>query len=309
VSDKEIGLGSRLVEAREKAGLSQKDVATDLHLDLPLIQALESEAFDSLPEPTYVRGYIRSYARLLSLNPEELLELYDQLGHNEPEWEINEPAKHEVAQGRQFRHITLVVFLVIIGLLITWVLTEGNGHKDGQDQEDVVVVTESSEPAEMSPHAEVINDIEQPESVEPVADSEALDPETVAEEPAEIAEQIDEPVKEAEVEAVVVEERISVSDDESLGDFTLAGVVAEGQDRVRLSFSNDSWVEIVDSNGVQVLRGLFKKGSVREVVGSAPFSVFLGNTQGVTIQINNETFDPAPFTRRDSTSRFTLKAQ
>lgn len=308
MSDMEIGLGSRIVEAREKAGLSQQDVATDLHLDLHLIQSLESEAFDKLPEPTYVRGYIRSYARLLSLNPEELLEIYDQLGHNEPEWEINEPAKHEVAQGRQFRHVTLVVFLVIIGLLVTWVLTEGNGHKD-EDQEEVVAVTESTEPVQVSPHVEDINAIEQSEPVEPITGSEPVDSAPVAEGLAEIVEQIDEPVQEAEVEPSVVEERISVSDDESLGDFSLAGVVAEGQDRVRLTFSNDSWVEIVDSNGVQVLRGLFKKGTVRELVGSAPFSVFLGNTQGVAIQINNETFDPAPFTRRDSTSRFTLKAQ
>jgi len=308
VSDNEIGLGSRLVEAREKAGLSQKDIATDLHLDLPLIQALESEAFDDLPEPTYVRGYIRSYARLLSLDPEELLEIYGQLGPSEPEWEINEPAKHEVAQGRQFRHVTLVVFLVIIGLLITWVLTEGNGHKD-EVQEEVVAVTESAESDPMSPHSEVTNAIDQPESVEAAAVSEPVEPEPVVEEPVEIAEQFDEPVPESEVEPVIAEERMPVSDDESLGDFSLAGVVAEGQDRVRLTFSNDSWVEIVDSNGVQVLRGLFKKGTVRELVGSAPFSVFLGNTQGVAIQINNESFDPAPFTRRDSTSRFTLKAQ
>jgi cytoskeleton protein RodZ len=310
VSDSEVGLGSLLVESREQAGLSQDDVAKDLHLDLQVIKALESDAFDELPEPTYVRGYIRSYARLLSLTPEDLLAIYDQQDHNEPEWEINEPAKHEVAQGRQFRHITLVVALVIIGLLITWLLTEGNGHKDEVQKEDMVV-TSSAEPVEINPQSEITSPKEQPEPLAPLAVDEPVDTAPATEESVVVAEQADVAIEEPVTEQEPVEDALPVADDESqsLGDFSLAGVVAEGQDQVKLTFSNDSWVEIVDSNGVQVLRGLFKKGTVRELVGSAPFSVFLGNTQGVAIEINNQSFDPAPFTRRDSTSRFTLKAQ
>ncbi len=307
MSDSQVGLGARLVESREQAGLSQNDVAKALLLDLSVIKALESETFDELPEPTYVRGYIRSYARLLSLTPEDLLEIYDQQDHNEPEWEINEPARHEVAQGRQFRHVTLVVALVIFGLLVTWLLTEGNGHKDEAQEE--VLVASMEEPADTSPHSEISSSEEQSEPLVPLSDSESVDAAPVNEESVAVAEHSDVAIEEPVTEQELVEGALSVADDESLGDFSLAGVVAEGQDRVKLTFNNDSWVEIVDSNGVQVLRGLFKKGTVRELVGSAPFSVFLGNTQGVAIQINNQSFDPAPFTRRDSTSRFTLKAQ
>jgi cytoskeleton protein RodZ len=311
VSEKDLlGLGAQLNEARKATGRSEEDVARALLLDASVIHALETEDFDVLPEPTYVRGYIRSYARQVGLNPDELLELYAQLGHDEPEWEINEPARHEVAQGRKFRHITAIVFVVILGLLVTWLLTEGNGHKD-MDEESAAPVEEvqpaaSDEPGlpEEAAQPEPIDSTtlsEQSESDQIPVEEESLPPDELP-----VEEQVAEPEPEPEPEPVKAVSE--TTEDESLGNFSLAGVNAEGKDRISLTFTGDSWVEIVDANKVQVLRGLFKKGVARELVGSAPFSVFLGNTQGVEIKINGQPFDPAPYTRRDSTSRFTLKA-
>jgi len=311
VSDKDLlGLGARLSDARKAAGRSQEEMARALLLDVHLIRALEEEDFDALPEPTYVRGYIRSYARQLSLNPEELIELYAQLGHNEPEWEINEPARHEVAQGRKFRHITAIVFVVIIGLLVTWLLTEGNGHKELSEEtaapvaeEQPVASDEQNLPAE-EPQPGLA---EQPlEASQAESEQVPVEEEAQTQPQAELSGQ--EQQAESEPEPQPVTEVAVPAEDESLGNFSLAGVNAAGKDRISLTFTGDSWVEIVDANKVQVLRGLFKKGVARELVGSAPFSVFLGNTQGVEIKINGKPFDPSPYTRRDSTSRFTLKA-
>jgi len=305
VSENDIGLGTRLSEGRKAAGRSQEDIARDLLLDVHIIRALESEDFDALPEPTYVRGYIRSYARLLSLDPEELLEIYARLGHDEPEWEINEPARHEVAQGRKFRLVTAIVFVAIVGLLVTWLMTEGNGHKE--EAEDTVASHEAVVPEMPHVQAPLVEELEsEPVGAETVPQPE--DQEAVSEAGPEAPVQDEPPAQEPEGGPDSVNEVAGVAEDESLGNFSLAGVDAEGQDRIVLTFTADSWVEIVDANDVQVLRGLFKKGVVRELVGSAPFSVFLGNTQGVAIKINGESFDPSPYTRRDSTSRFTLKA-
>lgn len=306
MSDKDLlGLGARLSDARKAAGRSQEEIARHLILDVQIIRALEEEDFDALPEPTYVRGYIRSYARQVSLNPDELIELYAQLGHDEPEWEINEPARHEVAQGRKFRHITAIVFVAILGLLVTWLLTEGNGHKD-LDEETAAPVAEV-QPA-VTDEQNVPAEEPQPEPVESTVESESGNDQIPVEEEVQTPLPVEQAAQEQEAEPEPVKPGTETADDESLGNFSLAGVNAEGQDRVSLTFTADSWVEIVDANDVQVLRGLFKKGVVRELVGSAPFSVFLGNTRGVEIKINGQPFDPSPFTRRDSTSRFTLKA-
>ncbi|NNF97591.1 MAG: helix-turn-helix domain-containing protein, partial [Halobacteria archaeon] len=66
--------GQRLRQAREALNLSQRDVARQLHLNVNLIQALEDNNEDALPAQTYLVGYVRSYARLLNLPADEIIE-------------------------------------------------------------------------------------------------------------------------------------------------------------------------------------------------------------------------------------------
>lgn len=61
------GFGLRLREAREAAGLSQSEVATRLKMPVRVIQTLESDNWESLGAPVFVRGQLRSYARLLGV--------------------------------------------------------------------------------------------------------------------------------------------------------------------------------------------------------------------------------------------------
>src|SRR5258706_11626564 len=73
------GIGARLKAAREAQHLTEKDVAARLNLNSRFIYMMESETFEkNLPE-TFVRGYIRSYARLLNLNDNEITEAITQL--------------------------------------------------------------------------------------------------------------------------------------------------------------------------------------------------------------------------------------
>lgn len=65
--------GRMLVEARERLGLSIPDVARQLRLSTRQIEALEADDYASLPSKTFLRGFIRNYARLLQLDPEPLL--------------------------------------------------------------------------------------------------------------------------------------------------------------------------------------------------------------------------------------------
>ena len=65
-------LGKLLTKAREKLSPSQKDIAFRLNLKEEIISALDTNDFDKLPAPTYVRGYIRSYARTVNLNADSL---------------------------------------------------------------------------------------------------------------------------------------------------------------------------------------------------------------------------------------------
>ena len=68
------GAGHRLRIAREKAGLSVAEVAERLHMPLRVVHSLESDDWSCLGAPVFVRGQLRSYARLLGLVTEPVLQ-------------------------------------------------------------------------------------------------------------------------------------------------------------------------------------------------------------------------------------------
>lgn len=69
--------GDLLRAARELAGLTTMDIASDLHLDLRTVEALEASNFENLGAPVYARGYLSRYARLLGLSDAAVLQAYE----------------------------------------------------------------------------------------------------------------------------------------------------------------------------------------------------------------------------------------
>ncbi len=67
------GCGAFLRDAREKAGLSLQDVGNRLKMPLKVLQALEGEQWSQLGAPVFVRGQLRSYARLLKVDIDPFL--------------------------------------------------------------------------------------------------------------------------------------------------------------------------------------------------------------------------------------------
>ena len=80
-----LKIGELLVDARNRAALNQTDISEQINLPISIINALENDQFDKLPESPYVRGYLKSYARLVSVDPDEIVRNYNTLHHIEPE--------------------------------------------------------------------------------------------------------------------------------------------------------------------------------------------------------------------------------
>lgn len=70
------GIGARLRAARERRGLTLLQAAEKLHVDVRVLEALESEDFAALGAAVYVRGHLRRYAELTGESPQQLQELY-----------------------------------------------------------------------------------------------------------------------------------------------------------------------------------------------------------------------------------------
>ncbi len=73
-----LGIGERLIEAREERGLTLEDAERDTRISRRYLQALEDEAFDIIPAPVYARGFLRSYSQYLGLETARLLARFPQ---------------------------------------------------------------------------------------------------------------------------------------------------------------------------------------------------------------------------------------
>ena len=78
-SDSFEQIGSALEEARRAQGLKINDVSQHLRISVDYLSKLELGAFDELPAPAYVKGFLQSYARFVGLDPATLVLRYTAL--------------------------------------------------------------------------------------------------------------------------------------------------------------------------------------------------------------------------------------
>ena len=122
----ERGPGAHLRQAREAANISADKMAASLLLGPKTIEALEADSFDRLPAPTFVRGYLRSYARLLGLPAGPILEMYDRHGFQPPPLALGvaeTPQAH--TSDTVVRLVTYAVGAVLVLLVGLWWHSQG----------------------------------------------------------------------------------------------------------------------------------------------------------------------------------------
>ena len=90
-------LGLILKENRERNGHNIYEVAEALCLSPEIVTALEEEDYNALPEPPYIRGYLRSYAKFAEIDSEEIIALYEkQRGADPKDLEYHfKPSNHD----------------------------------------------------------------------------------------------------------------------------------------------------------------------------------------------------------------------
>lgn len=114
--------GRVLKRLRGDLGLSVQDVAAQLHLDPRIVEAMEADAADRLPAPLYVRGYIRSYAKILRTSADPIIALYNSSDESEPPEIIPEVRRSSQPSSRDkpVKAFTYLVTLSLVLLLVAW---------------------------------------------------------------------------------------------------------------------------------------------------------------------------------------------
>lgn len=125
-------LGAKLRRARESQRLSQIDVARRLRLRLEVIESLERDDFSKLPAAVFVRGYLRSYAKLVHLSEDEIIQLFNRAIESANDKEKQEHAackSIEKPRQKTFKDLRFLTYAIVAGLVLLVVLWWFGEHK------------------------------------------------------------------------------------------------------------------------------------------------------------------------------------
>jgi cytoskeleton protein RodZ len=273
-----LGLGERLRSARKARALSLEQVAESLHLDESVILALENERFEEFGAPVFVRGHLKTYARLVGLPLDGVIEAYKKADPDNEETLI-------VARGMTDHSVSINPvtwgfwgLVVLVGFALAVYVLQDDPVPPVFDGPTPAVVTET-EPQD--PAGDITDSPENAADTEAGFPVEAESPvETDAPEPTAEAMLSDFDLAAAEAEGEVNAQVIAE---------TQVGEPAGPTVRLNLYFRQESWVEISDVNR-RLLFGLQTEGRRRELVGEPPIQFILGNGQGVDLKVDDEPY-------------------
>jgi len=268
---------STLARAREAAGMSLEDAARQLKFAPRQLEALEAGELERLPGGTFVRGMLRSYARLLRLDAEPLLaQISARVAPPDAE-RLAQRYRQPVPFSNGARRSNLVYVALSLTLLgvVAAVALEWRQERAGTPR--MAFVSAAQQPAE-PPRA---------------AASEAPRVTVASAAPAPRVQAPQGPAKQVQVPALAP----ARSTDEP---------AAAGQGRIVLQFDGESWVEIHSGTGKLLVAHLHPPGSERVVVGMPPFEVVIGNAQQVRLIYNDKPVDLIPHVKVE-VARFTLE--
>jgi len=291
---REQGIGEILARERAAHGLTLEDVAQQLKFGSRQLEALEQDRFDLLPGGTFARGMVRSYARLLKLDPDSLLtRMEGKLEVPDPGQladRFRQPVPFADASRRSnvvYGILSLLILAAVAAVLIEWKQERSKAARPA------VVASAPAQPEKPGTADAGAAPAAPAAPVPPAAPAAAAQP-SVA--PAA-------PQKQA---AAPAQSAVDVAKPQE----PLIAKVAPAADpdarRIVMRFDEESWVEVRDAAGHTLLEQLVPAGGQRVVSGQPPFEMVIGNAQHVHVVYQDQPFDLKPHTRVD-VARFTLK--
>src|SRR6267142_710593 len=116
--------GNRLRRERELRGITLQEISESTKISKKSLEALEKEEFDALPGGVFNRGFVRSYARYVGLNPDEAIADYLAAAGAAPEppegkfpLEITESREQKGSPALNPRGSFWPITLAVLGLI------------------------------------------------------------------------------------------------------------------------------------------------------------------------------------------------
>tara|TARA_R110002072_G_scaffold299394_1_gene474816 strand:+ start:7024 stop:8040 length:1017 start_codon:yes stop_codon:yes gene_type:complete len=324
--DSHLTASQVLRQAREALGISQDQVAQELYLTPNYIRLIDSDEIDKIAKQAFVRGYLRSYAKMVNVDADDVVARFEVSQSGTPQKiEIRGVTQEAVGStnftGPVFQTGVLGLVGLVVVIALVWYLSSG--------EEEPVVVTspeatllesgdavdeEASQDSDLESFEAFQNEINEPASD---ATLDALNSAEGSEE-----ESTPEPVSTSTL-TLTTSDKQSILDNmpetpatTDLSELSATGkrisiereegvvrVTAGGPDELRFLFTDECWVEIEDGDGDAIYGDLNRSGDELVVSGVAPFEVLFGKAPAVTLEFNGEPIDLAPHTTSVDTAK------
>jgi len=118
--DSPLAIGARLRHERELRGFSLEEVARATRIPLASLERVEADRFDDLPGEVFVRGFLKSYARAIGLEPDEILALY---GSARRVPQVAPVPVNTTGSARESRRVGVAIAFVLLLVLCTMALS------------------------------------------------------------------------------------------------------------------------------------------------------------------------------------------
>lgn len=281
--------GERLRLAREESHLGRDEVAQHLRLDVKLIVALEENDYDKLPSPSYICGYLRSYAHLLKLPEEEVVHAYSQ---GEVISSALLPENVDIVSRKQPASSSawpVIILLIVLGLLLAGLMMFDVFNTQGKGAGSRDAINGTTE--------QVVRDMSQQSEVVPLFN--LKDAANLSDDPKNVIASEPEQITEFKKKNIVEEDKVEAKHNSTNIKRSMTGL--------RLTYNSDSWTEIVDATGARLIYRLVAKGNDISVDGVPPFIILLGNAPAVTVLFNGKEFNHKRY-HRDNIAYFRISA-
>lgn len=307
-----VQAGTLLKNKREQLGLSQKQIADRLRLRLSIIENIENNNFASDQVATFTRGYLRSYAKAVGIEESVVLCALDGCEETKPEpQEMKSFSRKTKREAHDSRIMTLTwgIFAVIIGISSVWWW---------QNQETTMLDLTSQTEQEIELEQQTANqelDFTTLESAQPQPEV-ALD--ANADDVPEVEPVLEQPDSQAPLETEIVpevakeaqpekqlEQNVNTTEAEPVSESVQSTQSDTIVNLLKLTFSDDCWIQVKDSSGKTLSTGVKKAGQTLELSGNLPYSVILGAPENVSMTLASEPVDLSGYTS-GKVARFNL---
>lgn len=294
IDPSQLVAGQMLAQQREKLGLSVEECANTLKLSVVKIEALESGDSKPFVSETFIRGYLKSYAKLLGLTEAEVIDGYQSQKSG---------ASCIAGSGQSTIDSTTSRWWLpyIVGIVIILLWFAISSQLESQKKRAALLDSDKVEQPNLqaSPLLQVDNDGLSVDGVllNNSAELDAVTVESVDESVELKGEDAQEFESEEDNSALNSDDVTPLDESDAQLDIILPSVeplvdtgeeVVAGSDQLLFTFAEDCWVEIVDADNATIVSSLRAENTELLVRGKAPFFIILGNISGATLHFNGE---------------------